>query len=439
MADATVGSGPDKAGEVRPLRETRPGSTDLKMASLTEPLVKIADFVYMSEGTTNSYLVTTSEGDVVVSTGLVIEAPIHRGKFDEVSTAPVRYVILTQAHLDIVGGVGTFKGPGTEIVAHRNSHACQTDDERIKGFRNLRNPRFFPQQMGELSTADREAMRKGLSEAHVRAEPTILVDDTLAFTLGGVRFEVVALPGGETLDSLIMWLPDQRIVFTGNALGPLFPHMPNLHTIRGDRPRPVLPYIETYEKILALEPELLVTGHFDPIRGRALIKEELTRLRDAVRYVHDETVKGMNTGKDIYALMREIKLPETLQVGEDYGTVIWAVQAIWHGYAGWFYYKSTTELYPVPVRDVYGELAKLAGPDALAARGRELLDDGKVLESIHLAEIALAGAPRHRASLENYLAAHRRLLAESPKKNRWYSFWLGGEIEETERKLVEAA
>jgi len=419
----------------RPLRESRPGSTDLAMASIDEPLFRIADVVYMSKGTTNSYLVTTAEGDVVISTGLVVEGPIHRAKFDRVSTAPVRHIILTQAHLDIVGGFAAFQGPGSEIVAHRNSHACQEDDERIKGFRQLRNPRFFPQQMSELSAADREAMAKGMAEAHRRAEPTVLVDDRLDFTLGGVRFAVIALPGGETIDSLIVHLPDRGILFTGNALGPLFPHMPNLHTIRGDRPRAALPYIATYERILALAPDLLVTGHFEPVAGRALIQTELGRLRDAVRYVHDETVKGMNAGQDVYALMRNIRLPEHLKVGEDYGTVPWAIQAIWHGYAGWFYFKSTTELYAVPARDIYGELGRLAGPVKLADRAGALLREGKLLEAIHLAEVALAAEPGHRPSLEIYIAAHRRLLAESAPKNRWFLYWLTGEIEDAERRL----
>jgi len=420
----------------RHLRETRPGSTDLAMASLDEPLFRIADGVYMSKGTTNSYLVTTPEGDVVISTGLVIEGPIHRAKFDKVSTAPVRHIVLTQAHLDIVGGFAAFKGPGSEVIAHHKTHACQEDDERIKGFRQIRNPRFFPQQMSELSAADKEAMAKGMAEAHRKAEPTILVEDRLDFTLGGVRVSIIAMPGGETIDSLIVHLPDRGILFTGNALGPLFPHMPNLHTIRGDRPRAALPYIETYERILALAPELLVTGHFEPVAGRALIQEELRRLCDAVRYVHDETVKGMNAGKDVYTLMRDICLPDALQVGEDYGTVPWAVQAIWHGYAGWFYFNSTTELYPKPVREVYSELGRLAGPGKLAERAGALLAEGRPLEAIHLAEVALAAEPGHRLSLEIYIAAHRRLLAESPPKNRWFLYWLTGEIEDAERRLA---
>ena len=50
-----------------PLRLRRGGSTDLEMASLSTPLYQINDIAYMSPGTTNAHLVTTSEGDVVIA------------------------------------------------------------------------------------------------------------------------------------------------------------------------------------------------------------------------------------------------------------------------------------------------------------------------------------------------------------------------------------
>jgi glyoxylase-like metal-dependent hydrolase (beta-lactamase superfamily II) len=54
--------------------------------------------------------------------------------------------------------------------------------------------------------------------------------DAHAFELGGRRFELYATSGGETTDSLVVWLPDERTVFTGNLTGPLFGHIPNLYT-----------------------------------------------------------------------------------------------------------------------------------------------------------------------------------------------------------------
>jgi alkyl sulfatase BDS1-like metallo-beta-lactamase superfamily hydrolase len=313
-------------------------------------------------------------------------------------------------------------------MAHVNSRACQFDDARIKGFRERRNPRFFPAEVRTLNDLDAEMMAAGQASVYTAVEADTLVEDRCRFSLGGVDFEVIALPGGETLDSLAVWLPQHGILFTGNAMGPLFPHMPNLHTIRGDRPRPVGPYLATYDRILGLRPEILVTGHFNPIRGVDFIAEEVARLRDAVRHVERETVHGMNEGRTVHDLKREIRLPPDLQVGEDYGTVIWAVEAIWYGYGGWFEYRSTTELYGMPVHETYREVAALAGAAVLGARALALARDGRALEAIHLAEIAMAAEPEEPQALEAYALAHELLLAAAPSRNRWYQFWLKGEL-----------
>jgi alkyl sulfatase BDS1-like metallo-beta-lactamase superfamily hydrolase len=139
--------------------------------------------------------------------------------------------------------------------------------------------------------------------------------------------------------------------------------------------------------------------------------------------VHDETVKGMNHGEDIYTLMREIQLPPDLEVGEGYGKVSWSVRAIWENYAGWFHHSSTTELYDVPAKAVHDDLVELAGgADAIAARASAKLEAGEPLEAIHLAEVALSAAPTNTAALEAMIAAHVKLEAES--ENFWLTQWL---------------
>jgi len=421
-----------------PFVASRPGSLDIRPAA-HERATPIGDFIYMSQGASNAYLVTTPAGDVLINTGLGIEAPIHRRCFEAASKQPIRFVVLTQGHVDHIGGVDLFRAahPGATVIAQENIAACQADDERIKGFRQRRNLRFFPEFLSPLRADGKAAEDGGLGRAQSVARPDVTFRDEHRFELGGARFELYAAPGGETLDSLLVWLPDHRILFSGNALGPLFPHVPNLYTIRGDRLRFALPYLDVVQKMIDLGPDLLITGHFDPIEGRERIEAELVRLRDAVGYLHDRTVAGMNEGKDVFALMREIRLPAELEVGEDYGTVPWAVRAIYEGYAGWFRFRSTTEIYDVPVDDVYAEIAALAGCDALARAAMEKVGAGRPLDAVHLAEIALAKDPRHRDAWHAYVAAHEHLLAASHARNRWQKYWLEGEIARGRRALGE--
>jgi alkyl sulfatase BDS1-like metallo-beta-lactamase superfamily hydrolase len=210
---------------------------------------------------------------------------------------------------------------------------------------------------------------------------------------------------------------------TGNLFSALFGHFPNLVTIRGDRYREPLRFIASLERVLELEPEMLLTGHHGPVVGKETIREELTRLRDAVRYVHDETVKGMNQGKDVHTLMREIAPPPELEVGEGYGKVSWSVRAIWENYAGWFHHSSTTELYAVPQKSVHPDLVDLAGgASAIAARAAAKLSDGEAVQAIHLAEVALGAEPKNIPALEVMISAHETL--ESQSKNFWLTQWL---------------
>ena len=206
----------------------------------------------------------------------------------------------------------------------------------------------------------------------------------------------------------------------------LFGHIPNLVTIRGDRYRDALTVIDTIERVRALQPEILLTGHFEPIVGTELIDGELARLRDAVRWVHDQTVAGMNAGKDVTTLMAEVTLPDHLAVGEGYGKVSWDVRAIWENYSGWFHHRSTTELYPVRPDAVSGDLVELAGADALTGRARVHLDDGDPLTAIQLAEIVTGADPGNEAARAVLREAHETLLAASV--NFWERAWLDSQI-----------
>jgi alkyl sulfatase BDS1-like metallo-beta-lactamase superfamily hydrolase len=369
----------------------------------------------------------TPAGRIVINTGLGFEAPVHKRNFDAVDGGPIRYILLTQGHVDHVGGVELFRQPGTEIVAQENNRSCQEDDARIHTFRVRHSAPFFPTAVGRAE-----------KNRHVQArpQPTLTFKDRYAFESGGMEFVLISTPGGETTDSMCVWLPQHRIAFVGNVFSALFGHFPNLVTLRGDRYRFALPFIESVDRVLALQPELLLTGHFAPIRGAALIRTELSRVRDAVRYVHDATVQGMNDGKDVFTLMREIRLPPHLDVGEGYGSVSWSVRAIWEGYAGWFHQRSTTELYPSLPSDVYPDIVELAGGAvAVAQRAQERLARGAPVAAIHLAEMALAAEPTSCPALEAYLAAHQRLLAERGGINFWETGWLRYQIERTRQAL----
>ena len=412
-----------------PVWRSRPGADAMRPAS-AESAEPVAPGIWCSPGLSNSYLLTTGEGRVVVNTGMGFEAPVHRANFDAVDSSPVRYIIVTQGHYDHVGGLDTLRDAGTEVIAHANWRSWRDDNERLLHYRVDRSAFAFSRTLTEgIAAIQRRFGRKLPAQSVPRAD--IEVADTLALEIGGRKLVLLATPGGETTDSMIVWLPEERVCLSGNTFGPIFGHIPNLVTMRGDRYRDALTVLDTIERVRSLRPETLITGHFEPITGAERIDAELTRLRDAVRYVHDQTVAGMNAGKDVRTLMAEVTLPPELEVGQGYGKVPWNVRAIWENYSGWFHHRSTTELYPVGREAISPDLVELAGAGALAIRAREHLAEGRPLQAIHLAEVVTDTDPGHAEARAVLAAAHEALLSGST--NFWETAWLRHQIDQIER------
>jgi alkyl sulfatase BDS1-like metallo-beta-lactamase superfamily hydrolase len=409
------------------IHRERPGA-DAIAATRGEPAIDLGDGIWLSPGLSNSYLLTTDTGRIVVNTGMGFEGPLHRRVFDTADAAPIRAVILTQGHFDHVGGIGCFLEDETDCIAQASFASGLADNERLESFRS-RNAAFAWIDAILAAMAYAESLGDGPTP-QARPEPTTTFTERLDLTIGGRQLVLFSVPGGETTDALVIWLPDSRTALTGNLFGPLFGHVPNLVTMRGDRYRDALAYADSLDLVLGLGAERLLTGHFAPVEGADRIAEEITAMRDATQWVHDRTVDGMNAGTDVHTLMRDVRVPDHLDVGEGYGRTSWNVRAIWETYAGWFHHRSTTELYDVPPSAIARDLVSLAGPDALVGAARDRLRAGEAVAALHLTDIILAVEPDHAPAREVAAAATRALLDVST--NFWERAWLTRSLQRLE-------
>lgn len=384
---------------------------------------RINDFVVMSEGFSNVYLLETAGPSVLVNSGMGIEAPVHHHNLSSHSDAPISHLIFTQGHVDHVGGTAFFRGlyPELEVIAHSGNPEHQSYDNRLFWFRAQRAGFAFDD---EFASMNRDYHDHGYTKFNPQDAPTpdVLFDDRLELNVGGLDVAIIGCPGAETNDSLIVWLPQHRICLTGNLFGCPFGHFPNLSTIRGDRYRDALVCAQAAQTVLDLAPEMILYGHLAPVVGEDVIEAELTAFRDGTLYVHDETVKGMNEGKDVRTLMREIALPAELELGEGYGKVSWGVRSIWEHYSGWFHAESTTELYDAGPRSVDADLVDLAGADRIVERAGAKLAANHPEQALHLLDIVLSDQPDHAGARETSRQAHQRLLEHS--ENMWLTRWL---------------
>ena len=410
------------------IHRERPGA-DAITAATGEPAVQVGDGIWLSPGLSNSYLLATDEGRVVINSGMGFEGPLHRRSYDAVHDAPIRALLFTQGHYDHVGGADHLRADDTELIAQENFRVWRADNERLEAFRS-RNAAFA--WIDAILAAMEYARSVGAGDVpQARPEPTTRFPDRLARTVRGRQLHLLATPGGETFDSMVVWLPESRTLFSGNLTGPLFGHVPNLVTIRGDRYRDALTYIDSLQLLVDLRPDTLLTGHFDPIVGADRVVEEAVAMQDAMRWVHDRTVDGMNAGADVHTLMRDVQLPAHLDVGEGYGKTSWNVRAIWENYAGWFHHRSTTELYGVPPSSIAPEVVAAAGADALAAAAQARLAAGEPVAALHLTDLVLAVESGHAGARLVASEATRALLDDTT--NFWESAWLRRALHRLER------
>jgi alkyl sulfatase BDS1-like metallo-beta-lactamase superfamily hydrolase len=399
------------ANPLTPLRE----GLDRKEA------VKITDNIYQAVGFGNTFLVTTPEGNVIIDTSSVLAAPLHVKLLKARSAAPVKYIILTHGHGDHTGGVALWKEPGTQVIAQRNQVEFLNYQERLNRFFALRNSAQFVFPTPPTMPWPGNEGAKQLA--------TIFFDDKYEFTLGGIKFQIFSTPG-ETPDHLSVWIPQWKAAFTGDNF---YASFPNIYTLRGTEPRWALDYVHSLDKVLSWRPELLLPSHGPVTTGEQEIQTRVRMYRDAILYVHNAVVLGMNEGKDVFTLMREIKLPEHLNVGEGYGKLTWSIRGIYEGYAGWFDLNPAT-MYEAPPSSLYADLVKLAGgPDPVVARALEVLKNGQAPEALRLTDAALAADPSHRGALEARLKALEYLRDQSKNSNE--QGWLAYSIRETKAKL----
>ena len=389
---------------------------------------EVAENIHYATGVGNTIMITTSEGVVLFDTGLVIQSANQLQILkDTVSDADVRYIILSHSHADHIGGTRFWMDEDTDIIAHQNFEEEQRYLSELQPYQYDRNRTLFPWMPAWEDRPDIALMRYG------GIVPTITVDDweTYAFTLGGIEFQVIGAPGAEGADNAVLWLPQQKVLISGDFFGPQFPQFPNIFTMRGEKVRKPVEYIKSLDRLIALNPDVILPSHLDPTIGAEKIRKGMQRIRDAVQYVHDETIAGMNAGKTVNQLMKEIKLPPNLELVQNHGRVDWAVKSIWEYYMGWFRFESTTELYPIPAQDVYADLAQIAGNENLIALANNYLIQGEPVKTLHITEIALAGDPQNASALALRDQALVELLerAENGLRNDYEIYWLKSQLD----------
>lgn len=397
------------------------------------PAEWVDDHIVMAHATSNAYAILGDDGDVVINTGTLAQGARIREKFEELIGRPLRVarLIFTQSHPDHVGGWQTFADPGVVIHGQRMFHQIHAERVMLGPFFGPRNARVIAAMLpaGSSSTSWSDAPEPG---------PLTTFADELEFVCSGRTIRLLSLFSGETLDSLAVHIPDERTVFTGNWAGAIHKALPNFYTARGDRQRSVPAWLAQCDMLLGLKPELLITGHEQPIVGSAQIAADLGKVRAAVALIHDHVVAGMVAGTDLPTIMATLKLPAELEPRAGRSPHHWVARSVWEEYAGWFRQERTSEVYPTPQSAVWGELVELAGGALpLAERARAHLP-AEPEKALHLIEIAAEVDPGNKAVREIEAEVYEALIEATGGIPFDLLGWLEGRLAAARAAMAEA-
>ena len=282
-------------------------------------VTKIADGVYViihkdavAEGWPqgNTTVVIGARGVLVVDACFLTgSAKEDIAEIKRLTSKPVRYLLNTHFHIDHNAGNSAYMEafPEIEIIAQTDTRRFM-DDENPSFAANIADPHgrpttiILPALKKELETG-KDGDGKPLSAeerrnipqqiAEVENEiadyktfkyqsPTLTFDHTLTLDLGDREVQVMHLGRGHTPGDTFVYLPQERVLITGDLLTWPIPYM------RMSFPRE---WVEVLRTMSRMNADFIVPGHGVVLRDKTHMYEVISLLDSVIRQVHEQASK----------------------------------------------------------------------------------------------------------------------------------------------------
>lgn len=232
------------------------------------------DVYWVNGGGGNSGVIVGKNGVVVVDAKTTADGGKQLlAEIAKVTPKPVTTVILTHSDADHVNGLAAFP-PGPTIIAQENNKKEQEAALRAGG----RGAPPADRLPTELVTKKEESM-----------------------TIDGERFRLFHWAPAHTSGDLIVFLPGQKIVFTGDIVATQRPD-PIIHLEKGGSTEG---WVETMKGIIALNADNFIPGHGDP-----QTKDDLEKRLKATEDKRNEIKKLIAEGKTLPEIRKAVGDPE---------------------------------------------------------------------------------------------------------------------------------
>jgi alkyl sulfatase BDS1-like metallo-beta-lactamase superfamily hydrolase len=201
---------------------------------------------------------------------------------------------------------------------------------------------------------------------------------------------------GETDDHVWAWLPERKMILTGDLFMWNFPNAGNPQKVQ----RYPREWAMALREMSGMGAELLVPAHGFPVGGVDRIRMILDDTASALETLVNGTLEMMNAGERLDSILHSLKLPGEVMakpyLRAVYDEPEFIIHNIWRLYGGW-YDGNPSRLKPAPDAAVAAEMASLSGGvDVLVGRAEALAQVEEFRLACHLIEMAVLAEPDNR-------------------------------------------
>ncbi|GGN69174.1 alkyl sulfatase [Streptomyces albiflavescens] len=264
-------------------------------------------------------------------------------------------------------------------------------------------------------------------------EPTVYVSTTgHRETVDGVVMEFQMTPGTEAPAEMNFLFPELRAVcMAENATHT----MHNIVTLRGAQVRDAKQWAAYLTESIGLydgRVDVAFASHHWPTWGNEEIVALLERQRDVYAYMHDQTLRMLNSGMTGREIAEEFVLPPALaEVWANrgyYGSLSHNVKGIYQRYMGWFDANPAHLWEHPPVAEAKRYVKALGGVSSAVSKARGCVRDGDLRFAATLLNHCVFAEPDSERPKE-LLAQVYEKLAYATENAVWRNFYLTGAME----------
>jgi glyoxylase-like metal-dependent hydrolase (beta-lactamase superfamily II) len=238
-------------------------------------------YAYTAEGDPNTGIVVGDDAVMVIDTQAtpVMAQDVIR-RIREVTDKPIRYVALSHYHAVRVLGASGYAPEHViasrdtyDLIVERGAQDMKSEIERF--------PRLF----------------RAVESVPGLTWPTLVFERRLTLMMGRLRVEFMQLGRGHTKGDTVVWLPQERILFSGDLVEyDATPYTGDAYL--ADWPA-------TLDAIAALGPQKLVPGRGAALQTPAAVAAGLEGTRAFVTAMYESVRAGAAAGKDLRTVYQE--------------------------------------------------------------------------------------------------------------------------------------